>query len=76
MKLVSLSINPVPSGAKVEAFEGYDGLQLRSALWEATRGPARGTVVIVQGRGEFIEKYFEVIADFAAARLCRRYFRS
>ncbi|MGH9696756.1 MAG: alpha/beta hydrolase, partial [Bryobacteraceae bacterium] len=36
---------------------------LRSALWEPTRGPARGTVCIVQGRGEFIEKYFEVIAD-------------
>ncbi|MET0432349.1 MAG: alpha/beta hydrolase [Hyphomicrobium sp.] len=63
MKLVSLSINPVPSGAHVSAFDGYDGLKLRSALWEATRGPARGTVCIVQGRGEFIEKYFEVIAD-------------
>lgn len=63
MKLVSLSINPVPSGAKVSAFEGYDGLKLRSALWEATRGPSRGTVCIVQGRGEYIEKYFEVIAD-------------
>ncbi|HVJ78260.1 MAG TPA: alpha/beta hydrolase [Hyphomicrobium sp.] len=63
MKLVSLSINPVPSGAKVSAFDGYDGLKLRSALWEATRGPSRGTVCIVQGRGEYIEKYFEVIAD-------------
>jgi lysophospholipase len=63
MKLVSLSINPVPSGANVIAFEGYDGLKLRAALWHATRGPSRGTVCIVQGRGEFIEKYFEVIAD-------------
>jgi lysophospholipase len=63
MKLVSLSINPVPSGANVSAFDGYDGLKLRSALWEATRGPLRGTVVILQGRSEFIEKYFEVIAD-------------
>ena len=63
MKLVSLAINPVPSGAKVIAFDGYDGLKLRAALWEATRGPSRGTVCIVQGRGEFIEKYFEVIAD-------------
>jgi lysophospholipase len=63
MKLVSLAINPVPSGAHVMAFDGYDGLKLRAALWEATRGPSRGTVCIVQGRGEFIEKYFEVIAD-------------
>lgn len=63
MKLVSLSINPVPSGADVLEFHGYDGLKLRAALWESTRGPSRGTVCIVEGRGEFIEKYFEVIAD-------------
>ena len=63
MKLVSLSINPIPSGANVSILKGYDGLNLRSAYWEATRGPTRGTVCIVQGRGEFIEKYFEVIAD-------------
>ena len=63
MQLVSLSINPIPSGGMVADFEGYDGLKLRSALWEPTRGPARGTVCIVPGRGEFIEKYFEVIAD-------------
>lgn len=63
MKLVSLSINPVPSGAEVLAFDGYDGRKLRAALWQATRGPVRGTVIILQGRGEFIEKYFEVIAD-------------
>lgn len=63
MKLTSISINPVPSGAKLLEFEGYDGLLLRCALWQPTRGPARGTVCIVPGRGEFIEKYFEVIAD-------------
>lgn len=63
MKLVSLSINPAPSGATIGEFDGYDGLKLRFALWEPTRGPVRGTVCIVQGRGEFIEKYFEVIAD-------------
>jgi lysophospholipase len=63
MQLVPLSINPIPSGAQVAAFEGYDGLKLRSALWEPTRGPARGTICIVPGRGEFIEKYFEVVAD-------------
>ncbi len=36
---------------------------MRFARWEATRGPARGTVCLFQGRGEFIEKYFEVVAD-------------
>ena len=63
MTLVSISINPVPSGATVLEFDGYDGLRLRAAHWPPTRGPARGTVCIVPGRGEFIEKYFEVVAD-------------
>ncbi len=63
MKLVSLAINPVPSGGEVVAFKGYDGAELRSALWEPTVGPVRGSVCIFPGRGEFIEKYFEVITD-------------
>lgn len=63
MKLVSISINPVPPGATVVAVDGYDGAKLRSALWPPTLGPARGTVCLFGGRGEYIEKYFEVIAD-------------
>jgi lysophospholipase len=63
MKLVSMAINPVPSGAEIVAVTGYDGTQLRSALWQPTRGPARGTMCIFPGRGEWIEKYFEVVAD-------------
>ncbi len=61
--LVALSINPVPSGASVRLIEGFDGARLRTAMWQPTRGPERGTVVVVPGRGEYIEKYFEVIAD-------------
>ncbi len=63
MKLTSLSINPAPNGAVVAAFAGYDGLKLRGALWKPTLGPARGTMCIFPGRAEFIEKYFEVVAD-------------
>jgi len=62
-RLVSLAKNPVPSGAVAGLFEGYDGAPLRYARWEATTSPRRGTVCLLQGRGEFIEKYFEVIAD-------------
>lgn len=74
MDLLSLAKNPVPSGATVGWFAGYDGAQLRFARWDATRGPRRGTVCLFQGRGEFIEKYFETIADlrrrgFAVATL-------
>jgi lysophospholipase len=63
MELVSLAKNPVPSGGTVGAFRGYDGAELRYARWDATRMPRRGTVCLFSGRAEFIEKYFEVIAD-------------
>jgi lysophospholipase len=63
MDLVALARNPVPSGAVSGFLAGYDGAPLRFARWEATRTPRRGTVVLFQGRGEFIEKYFETIAD-------------
>ena len=63
MELVALPRNPVPSGATVGFFKGYDGTELRFARWDATRSPRRGTVCLFGGRTEFIEKYFEVIAD-------------
>ncbi len=63
MPLVSLAKNPVPNGAVSGDFPGYDGAPLRYARWSATRGPVRGTVCVFTGRGECIEKYFEVIAD-------------
>lgn len=63
MTLVALARNPVPSGAVAGLFQGYDGTPLRYARWTETTGQRRGTVVIVQGRSEFIEKYFETIAD-------------
>lgn len=49
-----------------------DGVRLRYGRWRPSRRQARGTVVILQGRAEFIEKYFETIGDlgrrgFAAA---------
>lgn len=74
MELVSLAKNPLPSGGIVGTFSGYDGAELRFARWDATRQPRRGTVCLFPGRAEFIEKYFEVIADlrrrgFAVATL-------
>jgi lysophospholipase len=74
MQLIALAKNPVPGGAVVGELPGYDGTKLRFARWEATRGPRRGTVCLFGGRGEFIEKYFEVVADlrrrgFAVATL-------
>lgn len=62
-RLIAHSRNPVPSGARSGLFKGFDGKPLRYALWDASRAPRRGTVCVFGGRGEFIEKYFETIAD-------------
>ena len=40
-----------------------DGVALRYARWAPNRSPMRGTVVIIHGRTEFIEKYFETVND-------------
>jgi lysophospholipase len=63
MTLISLARNPAPGGATAGHIKTPDGRQLRYAVWQATRTPLRGTCLIVQGRTEFIEKYFEVVAD-------------
>lgn len=63
MDLVALAKNPAPSGATTGFFKSRGGVRLRFARWEPTRPPRRGTVCVFQGRGEFIEKYFEVVAD-------------
>lgn len=63
VQLVGLARNPIPSGPVVGTFPGHDGLPLRFARWDATRTPRRGTMCVFPGRTEFIEKYFEVVAD-------------
>ena len=63
MQLVTLSSNPVPSGAVVGTFKGHGDVLLRFARWGATRTPRHGTACLFPGRAEFIEKYFEVVAD-------------
>jgi lysophospholipase len=64
MDLVEIPENPVPSGAVTGIVETRDGARLRFARWQPTSSERRlGTVCVFQGRGEFIEKYFEVVAD-------------
>jgi lysophospholipase len=62
MYLIETLENPVPPGALVEELRAVDGIRLRAARWSPER-PARGTVAVFGGRTEFIEKYFETIAD-------------
>jgi lysophospholipase len=61
--LVDVPSNPVPQGAVAGVFETPDGVKLRYATFPKGGGAARGTICLVQGRTEFIEKYFETISD-------------
>lgn len=51
-----------PDGGGVEFFQAVDGWRLRYGYWQTTTR-CRGTVFVLPGRTEFIEKYFEVTAD-------------
>ncbi|MBW2666702.1 MAG: alpha/beta hydrolase, partial [Deltaproteobacteria bacterium] len=62
LTLVATERDPVPHGAEVDRITAADGTVLRVARWLPSGG-TRGTVVILNGRTEFVEKYFEVIGD-------------
>ncbi len=58
--------NAAPSQATAGTFKTRDGKQIRYGLFGAMARPLKGTVVILPGRNECIEKYFETIGDLAA----------
>ncbi len=66
MDLIGLPENPVPQGAITVPILAQDGLTLRAARWAGSA--PRGTVVILLGRGEFIENYFEVVEELLTRR--------
>lgn len=68
VELILTPENPVPPGAIATSIRAADGMRLRVVRWHP-EGPSKGTVVIVQGRAEFIEKYFETAADLLARGL-------
>lgn len=64
MELFATHDNPIPGGAMPGFVTTRDGLKLRFASWRPTVRTLAGSVLLVQGRSEFIEKYFEVVAAF------------
>jgi lysophospholipase len=58
----------VPLGLHAEAVTvpASDGVKLRAGHWRAgvAKDAAQGTILILQGRAEFVEKYASVIAEF------------
>jgi len=65
MKLISIPANPIPDHFVTGELKTPDGVSLRYARWQPPAG-RKGTVCILQGRGEWIEKYFETVRDLRA----------
>jgi lysophospholipase len=63
--LVDIPENPAPEWGEAARFVARDGKSIRYALFPAQGRPLKGTVVILAGRNECIEKYFETIRDLS-----------
>ncbi|MBC8131290.1 MAG: alpha/beta hydrolase [Rhizobiaceae bacterium] len=64
--LVEIDGNPKPEGLRTGVLSTRDRIRLRFAVCPSTASRTRGTIVLLQGRNESIEKYFETITDLAA----------
>ena len=61
--------NPVPENHFAGFLEGSGGVKIRYAVFRSREREAKGTVVLLQGRSECIEKYYETINDLTARGL-------
>jgi lysophospholipase len=58
--------NPIPPNHFAGFFESFDGMKLRYAVFRSGSQVPRGTIVLLPGRNEPIEKYFETVRDLNA----------
>ena len=68
MELISTPENPLPHGADCTRVVTNDGYHLRAMSVRVSN--AKGTVVILGGRADFIERYFETARDLMAQGYC------
>ncbi|HEY7764279.1 MAG TPA: alpha/beta hydrolase [Aestuariivirgaceae bacterium] len=61
-RLIGYPGNSVPDGTECGFFTASDGRRLRYALLREGQG-FKGTVCLLHGRGDFIERYFETMDD-------------
>ena len=54
------------TGGRVVWFEAHDGAKLRAATWDAPSAEPAGTVLLLNGRTEFIEKGLEPVEELLA----------
>jgi lysophospholipase len=55
---------PLPPGGQTLRFKARDGWLLRGMIWRPESATA--TVLLLNGRGDFIEKYAELVGDLVA----------
>jgi lysophospholipase len=55
--------NPIPKGVTAHFLQTPDGQSMRYALLPSNEPVKKGTVIILHGRNECIEKYFETMID-------------
>lgn len=65
MSFATTDDDPIPDGAIADWLVASDGTRFRVARFHPTE-TTKGTVVLLNGRTEFIEKYFEVVRDLHA----------
>ncbi|WND02656.1 alpha/beta hydrolase [Temperatibacter marinus] len=53
-----------PSGGRYDYFDSFDGAKIRYGLWPIPN--AQGTVILLGGRTEFIEKFYEDMHNWHA----------
>lgn len=58
--------NPIPARMHAGFFTGDRSRKIRYAVFGATARPLKGTVVLLHGRNECIEKYYETARDLQA----------
>ena len=62
MQLYSIPQNPVPPGSQCHEVVTEDSIHLR-AITVTPKQPSKGTVIVLNGRTEYVERYFETFND-------------
>ena len=68
MRLVATPTNPIPDSALCLPVFTEDGLTLRAMVARVTN--AKGTVIVLGGRADFLERYFETAREIMDRGLC------
>ena len=65
--LCEIATSRIPEGARSGYVTTADDIRIRYAHWPAARGAGlRGTVTVLTGRTEFIEKYYELVQELTS----------